>query len=203
MALGHGLLAQASCPGFVPRQGALTRQSQRFSHRGFSTACHRRRCRDGRPAFPFRPPEPHSSAPASRFSVIPTTSPQIRQPESVQAPQRGISLPAASGLQARAPRRLSQAQVWLATLMPLIPIDRGLIPLIAISPCPIPKPLPGKQAWSGQSAAAGKPARLCHSVPAPVSAVQPSLLQQTRRPQPVSPASCSGSASVPFSDPEA
>ena len=147
--------------------------------------------------------------PPPAASVIPTTSPQIRQPESVQAPQRGISLPAASGLQARAPRRLSQAQVWLATLMPLIPIDRGLIPLIAISPCPIPKPLPGKQAWSGQSAAAGKPARLCqparlcHSVPAPVSAVQPSLLQQTRRPQPVSPASCSGSASVPFSDPEA
>ncbi len=129
--------------------------------------------------------------PPPAASVIPTTSPQIRQPESVQAPQRGISLPAASGLQARAPRRLSQAQVWLATLMPLIPIDRGLIPLIAISPCPIPKPLPGKQAWSGQSAAAGKPA------------VQPSLLQQTRRPQPVSPASCSGSASVPFSDPEA
>ncbi len=158
-------------------------------------------CHSG-PRSPIPPPPPAAS-------VTPTTSPQIREPESVQAPQRGISLPSASGLQARAPRRLSQAEVWLATLIPLIPIDRGLIPLHSIFPCLIPKVLPGKSVLpgkpvlSGKSAVAGNPVRLCKSVPAPVSAVQPSTLQQTRRPQQASPASCSGSASVPFSDPEA
>jgi hypothetical protein len=152
-------------------------------------------CHSG-PRSPIPPPPPAAS-------VTPTTSPHIREPESVQAPQRGISLPSASGLQARAPRRLSQAEIWLATLIPLIPIDRGLIPLHSIFPCLIPKVLPGKPVLSGKSAVAGNPARLCKPVPAPISAVQPSPLQQTRRPQQASPASCSGSASVPFSDPEA